>query len=61
MARRGPGDTWIANVRLPAGRHVYGFVMDSDRWVSDPHAPLAPMNDFGVRNSVIVVGIEMPS
>jgi hypothetical protein len=47
--------TWTARVSLPAGRHVYAFVVDGRRWENDPHAPLDPANAFGFRNSVILV------
>jgi hypothetical protein len=31
-------------------------VVDGERWTVDPRAPLAPEDDFGKQNSVIVVG-----
>lgn len=52
----GTGDTWAIAVPVPRGRHVYAFVVDGKEWKADPHAPLAPEDGFGVRNSVIVVG-----
>ncbi len=61
LERQGDGAVWSVRVALPAGRHVYSFVMDGDRWVSDPQAPLEPANEFGVRNSVIVVDAVSPS
>jgi hypothetical protein len=55
LARR-DGGAWVASIPVSPGRHVYAFIVDGDRWVSDPGAPLAPEDDFGIRNSVIVVG-----
>jgi hypothetical protein len=55
MARR-DGGAWTAAIPVSPGRHVYAFIVDGDRWVSDPGAPLAPEDGFGIRNSVIVVG-----
>ena len=55
MARRGGGGTWTARVTLPPGRHVYSYIVDGAEWVSDPLVPLAPANEFGVRNSVVLV------
>jgi transposase InsO family protein len=55
MRRRTAG-AWVASIPLPPGRHVYAFIVDGDRWVPDPAAPLAPEDGFGIRNSVIVVG-----
>ncbi|HEY3216286.1 MAG TPA: isoamylase early set domain-containing protein [Candidatus Eisenbacteria bacterium] len=55
MARQG-AETWVVRVRLSPGRHVYAFVRDGERWISDPWAPLAPANEFGFRNSVVIVG-----
>ena len=47
--------TWSVAVQLPAGRHVYAFVVDGDAWVADPQAPLAPEQWYGQRNSVVIV------
>jgi hypothetical protein len=55
MARAASG-AWTAAIPVSPGRHVYAFIVDGDRWVSDPAAPLAPEDGFGIRNSVIVVG-----
>src|SRR5262245_42758670 len=55
MVRR-EGGAWTAAIPVAPGRHVYAFIVDGDRWVSDPAAPLAPEDGFGIRNSVIVVG-----
>lgn len=53
---RGEGGAWTAAIPVSPGRHVYAFIVDGDRWVADPAAPLAPEDGFGIRNSVIVVG-----
>lgn len=45
---------WIVSVRLPAGRHVYAFVVDGDV-TADPTAPRAADTDFGSANSVVLV------
>jgi hypothetical protein len=55
---RREGGAWTAAIPVAPGRHVYAFIVDGDRWVSDPAAPLAPEDGFGIRNSVIVVGQE---
>ena len=55
MMRR-QGGAWTAAIPVSPGRHVYAFIVDGDRWVADPAAPLAPEDGFGIRNSVIVVG-----
>ena len=44
-----------ARVTLPPGRHVYSYIVDGAEWVNDPLVPLAPANEFGVRNSVVLV------
>jgi hypothetical protein len=46
---------WVAAVRLPAGRHAYGFVVDGSRWVADPAAPRSLDDDFGTPTSTITV------
>lgn len=55
MMRR-DGGAWTAAIPVSPGRHVYAFIVNGDRWVPDPAAPLAPEDGFGIRNSVIVVG-----
>jgi 1,4-alpha-glucan branching enzyme len=54
MRRANDGQSWIAEVPLAPGRHVYAFVVDGDV-VTDPAAPVAAEEDFGVRNSVVLV------
>lgn len=49
------GSTWLIDMPLSAGRHVYAFVVDGDL-VTDPSAPRAVDHDFGVQNSVVLVG-----
>ena len=45
---------WTVSVRLPAGRHVYAFVVDGDV-TAEPAAPRAADTDFGSPNSVVLV------
>ncbi len=49
-----PG-TWSVTVPLSAGRHVYAFVVDGKKWMTDPRAQQAPDLDFGRANSVLIV------
>lgn len=49
------GSTWLIDMPLSAGRHVYAFVVDGDL-VADPSAPRVVDHDFGVQNSVVLVG-----
>jgi len=60
MTRTKTGGTWSVAIRLPAGRHVYAFVVNgangSTQWVADPTAPLAPEDGLGAPNSVVLVG-----
>jgi len=49
------GGTWLLSLPVSGGRHVYAFVVDGERWLSDPAAPLAPEDEFGFRKSVLVV------
>lgn len=57
MRRTDGRATWSVSVSLPAGRHVYAFVVDGNDWVTDPQAPLSPEQWFGQRNSVVVVPV----
>ncbi|HZI41224.1 MAG TPA: isoamylase early set domain-containing protein, partial [Gemmatimonadaceae bacterium] len=60
MTRTKTGGTWSVAIKLPAGRHVYAFVVNgangSTQWVADPTAPLAPEDGLGAPNSVVLVG-----
>jgi hypothetical protein len=49
------GLTWSVELPLAPGRHAYAFVVDGDV-VADPAAPRAVDDDFGVPNSVVLVG-----
>ena len=59
MTRTSASGTWSVALRLPAGRHVYAFVVNGEhgtKWVADPAAPLAPEDGLGAPNSVVLVG-----
>lgn len=51
----GAGGVWIVDVPLAPGRHEYAFILDGERWVPDPAAPLAAAADFDTPNSVVTV------
>lgn len=55
MRRSGTPGGWTVSLPLERGRHAYGFVVDGERWVADPLAPLAPADGFGGVNSIVVV------
>lgn len=48
---------WHAAAVLPAGQHEYMFVVDGDRWVTDPLAGRFVDDGFGAgqENSVLIV------
>jgi hypothetical protein len=54
MRPLGDGRTWVLDVPLHPGRHVYAYVVDGDV-IADPSAPRAPDDDFGVPSSVVLV------
>ncbi len=59
MTRSADGTAWTVTVKLPAGRHVYAFVVDGakgSKWVPDPAALRAPGDGFGTPNSVVLIG-----
>jgi hypothetical protein len=49
------GSEWRVALPLGHGRHVYAFIIDDGRWVTDPSAPIAPERWFGVQRSVMLV------
>lgn len=56
LSRSKAGGVWSVVVPLNPGRHVYAFVIDGKQWTTDAAAPRAPENEFGTRNSIVMVG-----
>ncbi len=55
LVGEGVTGVWTASVSMAPGRHEYAFIVDGQRWVSDPFA--AVVNDeFGASSSVLRVG-----
>jgi predicted alpha/beta superfamily hydrolase len=50
---RGRDGVFRADVALPAGRHLYKFVVDGTEWTSDPTNPNRESDGYGGWNSVI--------
>jgi len=46
---------WRAALPLSAGRYQYAFVVDDERWVTDPHAERHVKDDFGRQNAIVTV------
>jgi hypothetical protein len=59
-AKHQGGGVWSVTARVPVGHHRYSFVVDDTMWVADPSAPRVLDDDFGVPNSVLVVGESLP-
>lgn len=54
-AERQPDGSWTMFVSMRPGRHEYSFVIDGTHFIPDPTAPTAPNDEYGNRNSVVVV------
>ena len=54
-AERQPDGTWTTWVQLTPGRHEYSFVIDGTHFVPDPSNPTTPSDEYGSKNSVVVV------
>ena len=52
---RGADGSWRARIAVPPGRYEYAFVVDDNRWVTDPVALRAPDLGLGQPNSVALV------
>jgi len=48
------GDEWICRIDLEPGKHAYKFIVDGN-WLLDPANPNTEDDDYGVKNSVIMV------
>ena len=46
---------WSTTLRLSQGEHQYMFVIDGERWVTDPLAPVQRQDGFGHKNAVITL------
>ena len=46
---------WRADVVLPVGEHEYMFVVDGERWVTDPSAERYVDDGFDRKNSLLIV------
>lgn len=48
------GDEWVCRIDLEPGKHAYKFIVDGN-WLLDPANPNTEDDDYGVKNSVILV------
>lgn len=55
LQRTAEDEVWSVSIPLAPGRHEYAFVIDGDRWVTDPFA-LRHVDDFGTESSVLRLG-----
>ena len=61
MHRHGEKNSWILELRLPAGRHEYAFLVDGKTVVSDQSSPFYQSDGFGNRNSVLFISRDEPT
>ena len=54
MRKQANGE-WAATVQLPAGRHLYKLIVDG-KWLPDPENPMQEDDNFGGKNSEVMVG-----
>lgn len=54
--RDGDG-VWSGRVPLQPGIHEYMFVVDGERWITDPHAERYSRDGFGNRNAVLTIAL----
>ena len=48
------GETvWTGLVPVSRGEHEYQFVINGERWVTDPLAPVKRSDGFGAKNAVL--------
>ena len=59
------GEAWVCRIDLEPGKHAYKFIVDGN-WLLDPENPNTEDDDYGVKNSVMIVkkispvGVEKP-
>jgi 1,4-alpha-glucan branching enzyme len=52
---RGARGAWAVIVALPAGEHLFMYVVDGAQWISPPVAEDYVDDGFGARNAIVVV------
>ena len=55
MAPGGEKGFWRARIRLTPGIYQYGFLIDGDKWMSDPKAENLLKDGFGRENSLLFI------
>ncbi|MGH9966837.1 MAG: hypothetical protein ACREBG_03240 [Pyrinomonadaceae bacterium] len=48
------GDEWVCRIDLEPGKYTYKFIVDGN-WLLDPANPNTEDDDYGVKNSVLIV------
>jgi len=56
FTRGAEAGVWTVTVALAPGEYQYLFVVDGRRWIPDPAAHAQVEDEFGQRNSLLVVG-----
>ncbi len=51
----GESGSWVVSLTLPRGRHEYAFLVNGQRWIADPFAPVT-IDEFDLESSVVMVG-----
>jgi len=54
------GDEWVCRIDLEPGKHAYKLIVDGN-WLLDPANPNTEDDDYGVKNSVIIVTKNSPA
>lgn len=52
LKMRKEGDSWVVNIHLNPGKHIYKFIVDGN-WIRDPANPEWEQNSYNTGNSVI--------
>lgn len=48
------GDEWVCRIDLGPGKYAYKFIVDGN-WILDPDNPETEDDDYGIKNSVLVL------
>ncbi len=55
LVREGTRGLWTTTVSLPAGEHLFMYVIDGTTWTTPPMAEYFAEDGFGARNGVVVI------
>jgi hypothetical protein len=58
MNRAGTSDYWEITIDVPAGEHLFSYILEGDQRLADPTILIREKDDFGGENSILEVNLQ---